>query len=168
MRVWLRDRGRIGLVMALAALMSLALVAIACGDDDDDDADKTPTAAAATKTATAAATVAATRTASPAASPAAGGAAAATTIKVAMKDNSFDPKNITVPVGKEVTFELDNQGQAIHNMSLKIDSKEVVSVPDSIRAGQKGTLKATFAKAGTIDFKCDFHPTDMTGKITAQ
>lgn len=147
MRVWLRDKGRIGLVVALAALMSLALVAIACGDDDDDDADKTPT---------------------PAASPAAGGAAAATTVKVVMKDNSFDPKSINVPAGKEVTFELDNQGQAIHNMSVKIDSKEVVSAPDSIRAGQKGTLKATFAKAGSYDFKCDFHPTDMTGKITVQ
>ena len=164
MLVWLRDKGRIGLVFALAALMSLALVAIACGDDDDDDADKTPTTAAATKTATPAATVAATRTASPAASP----AAAATTVKVVMKDNSFDPKSINVPAGKEVTFDLDNQGQAIHNMSVKVDGKDVVSVPDSIRAGQKGKLTTTFAKAGTFDFKCDFHPAEMTGKITAQ
>jgi len=162
MRVWLRDKGRIGLVFALAALMSLALVAIACGDDDDDNADKTPTTAAATKTVTPAATVAATRTASPAASP----AAAATTVKVVMKDNSFDPKSINVPAGKEITFELDNQGQAIHDMSVKIDDKIPASA--NIRGGQKGTLKLTFAKAGTYDFMCGFHPAEMTGKITAQ
>ena len=164
MRVWLRDRGRIGLVFALAALMSLALVAVACGDDDDDDADKTPTAAAATKTVTVAIT--ATRVASPAGSPAAGGAAAATTVKVVMKDNSFDPKSINVPAGKEITFELDNQGQAIHDMSVKIDDKIPASA--NIRGGQKGTLKLTFAKAGTYDFMCGFHPAEMTGKITAQ
>ncbi len=182
MRVWLRGKGRNGLIFALVALMSLALVAVACGDDDDDGDKATPTTAAATKTATAAggaatatktATAAggaatATKTATAAGSPAAGGAAAATTIKVEMKDNSFDPKSINAPVGKEVTFDLENEGKAIHNMSVKIDGKDVVSSPESQKAGQKGTLKVTFAKAGTYDFKCDFHPTEMTGKITAK
>lgn len=159
--IQLRAFGRNGrwfVLVALAAFMSVTLVFAACGDDDDDDDGGSAATAAATKSPAAAAT-----TVSPA-----GGAVTATNIKVTMKDNSFDPKNIEVPTGKEVTFDLKNEGSAIHNMSVKVDGKEIVSEPDTVRAGQSAKLVATFAKAGTYDFKCDFHPTDMTGKITVK
>ena len=97
-----------------------------------------------------------------------GGTGSATTVKVTMKDNSFDPKQITVPAGKEITFNLENKGQAIHDMMVMVDGKEIMSQPDAIRAGATGKLVVTFAKAGTYDFKCTFHPTEMTGKITAK
>lgn len=92
----------------------------------------------------------------------------ATTVKVTTKDNSFSPNRITVAAGKEITFELNNEGSAIHNMNVKMDGKDTISNPDAIKAGQTGKLVATFSKAGTYDFKCDFHPAEMTGKITVK
>ena len=43
---------------------------------------------------------------------------------------------------------------------------DAVSDPQLITGGQSGTVKWTAPGGGaTIDFRCDFHPTDMVGTI---
>ena len=91
-----------------------------------------------------------------------------TAFTVEMKDNSFSTKAITVAAGKEITFELPNKGQIIHNMTAKVDGKDIRSDPSAVKGGETGKLVVTFPKAGTYDYICDFHPAEMTGKITAQ
>ena len=101
-----------------------------------------------------------------------GGAVVSGTVEIEMRDNSFRPNAYTVKAAEEVTIEARNTGAAIHNLRIagadgSYDTgDDIVSTPDIVRAGATATLKATFAAAGTIDFRCDFHPAEMTGKIT--
>ncbi len=93
----------------------------------------------------------------------------AQTVAVAMKDNVFEPKEITVEKGA-VTFEVKNVGAAIHNMrviSNGAEGKDFSSKP-VIEAGAADKFTATFTKSGTIKFQCDFHLPDMVGTITVK
>ena len=46
------------------------------------------------------------------------------------------------------------------------NNDDSVSNPALVSAGQSATLTFTAPdKAGTYDFRCDFHPTDSVGKI---
>ena len=82
---------------------------------------------------------------------------------------------LTVPAGEEITVNLTNDGAAIHNMRFAGDDNEydndddAVSEPALVTAGQEATLTFTApSDAGTYDYRCDFHPTDMLGKIEVQ
>jgi plastocyanin len=96
-------------------------------------------------------------------------------VAVGMGDNFFDPDQITVAADKEITFILTNDGSAIHNMRVAgADSEynsddDAVSDPDIVSGGQDAvvTWRST-AESGEIDFRCDFHPDQMTGTITVQ
>jgi plastocyanin len=107
--------------------------------------------------------------------PPANGGTGGNEIAVAMEDNSFDPDSIPVAAGQALTFNVTNEGSAIHNMHIAGADNEydtdddAVSDPDLIAGGQDGALSwESPAEAAEIDFRCDFHPTDMTGTITVQ
>lgn len=96
-------------------------------------------------------------------------------VAVSMSDNFFDPNEITTAAGSDVTFDLTNNGAAIHNMRIAGEDGEyntdddAVSDPELMTAGQTGTLEWTApSAAGEIIFRCDFHPTDMIGTITVE
>jgi plastocyanin len=89
-------------------------------------------------------------------------AAPATNIKIVMKDNAFEPKDITVPVGKEITIEYDNQGAVMHNLVAESYSSPMV------QAAEKGTMKVKFDKAGQVKFLCAFHQPGMDGTFTVK
>lgn len=117
-------------------------------------------------------------------SPGASGTPAASgggNLAVAMHDNSFDPKEITVKAGSNVTIDIDNKGTAIHNMHIagdgnkfadsfcKPSGKEGCSDPNTVTGGTTATLTWQAPDtAGTVNFRCDFHPQEMTGAITVQ
>lgn len=93
----------------------------------------------------------------------------AQTVAITMKDNVFEPKDITVEEGA-VTFEVKNTGAAIHNMhitSSTSEGKDFSSKP-IIEAGTTDKFTATFTKKGTVKFQCDFHLPDMVGTITVK
>lgn len=97
------------------------------------------------------------------------------TIKIDMKDNVFSPKVFTVKAGDSVTFDAANVGKVPHNIRIapldgNYDSPQsVVTDPEIVNAGKSGTLKWTVPTAtGTYKFRCDIHPTEMTGTITVQ
>lgn len=94
---------------------------------------------------------------------------------ITMLDNKFDPDTLTVAVGAVVTFDLTNKGTAIHNMRIAGEDGEyntdddAPSDPELITGGGTATLDWTApGSAGEIAFRCDFHPTDMTGVITVE
>jgi plastocyanin/mono/diheme cytochrome c family protein len=94
------------------------------------------------------------------------------TYDVEMGDIFFKPNNLVAAVGQKVIINLRNSGQVIHNMRQaggdnEYDSgDDVVSNPDAVPAGSTATLEITFDQAGTFNFRCDFHPVQMTGTIT--
>ena len=101
------------------------------------------------------------------------GGAAEEIIATSMGDNFFDAKEVTVASGVAVTFDLVNDGIAIHNMRIAgLDGEyntedDTVSDPDLFTPGDAGTLEWTAPdQAGEIIFRCDFHPIDMIGTIT--
>lgn len=96
-------------------------------------------------------------------------AAKAQTVAITLKDNAFEPKDITVEEGT-VTFEVKNTGAAIHNMhitSTASEGKDFSSKP-IIEAGSSDKFTATFTKKGVVKFQCDFHLPDMVGTITVK
>ncbi len=141
-------------------ILSVTLLALACGDDEDEVAefapgDETP-AAGETPT-----------------DGAAGGEPVA--FNVSMGDNFFEANTFTVSPGQQLTFDLANDGQAIHNMRVdggdgEYDSDDdTVSDPDLFQAGDTGTLVWTAPdESGEFIFRCDFHPIEMVGTITVE
>ena len=99
--------------------------------------------------------------------------------EVALGDNFFDAggnKNPTfkVAAGSTVTFNLANDGKAVHNMVIAGPDKElgtdddIVSDPDIIPAGETGTVQFTADAAAEYDYHCQFHPDQMKGTITVE
>lgn len=94
--------------------------------------------------------------------------------EIVLHDNSFDPDALTVAAGETATFSITNEGIAIHNVRFSGDDGEydtdddAVSEPDLIRGGETATIEWIPTAAGEYPFRCDFHPTEMTGTITVQ
>jgi len=99
---------------------------------------------------------------------------------VVLHDNRFDPNELTVQAGATATIQITNDGKSPHNMHIAgpggdftedfcAGSADPCSNPNTVRAGQTATL--TFqapSSAGEVNFRCDFHPQEMTGKIKVQ
>jgi plastocyanin/heme-degrading monooxygenase HmoA len=97
--------------------------------------------------------------------------------EIDMVDNAFQPASLTVTTGTTIT--LKNKGQATHNVHVadasgtyaspfcRVGGPTPCSDPASIPGGGSGTILINIP-AGTYDFRCDFHPTQMTGKLTVQ
>lgn len=100
-------------------------------------------------------------------------------------DNFFEFRGeqapeITVPLGQEVTFDLVNNGQALHNLHFagpdnifdialcETGGEEPCSDPAQMQGGDAGTITFQFDESGTFDFRCDFHPIEMTGTVVVE
>jgi cytochrome c oxidase subunit 2 len=96
-------------------------------------------------------------------------------LKVVAKGIKFDVKDLSVEAGKPVTVTLDNQDAGVqHNWALyqsesaaKKNSKPIAATATKEGPGQ-AAVSFTLAKAGTYFFRCDVHPTTMTGTLVAR
>ena len=95
----------------------------------------------------------------------------AVTVSLTASGIAFDKSTITVPVNARVALNFNNKDNGIpHNFALYTDS----GAGTSIFVGNvitSGTVTYTFAapsKAGTYFFRCDIHPTSMSGSFIVQ
>jgi mono/diheme cytochrome c family protein/plastocyanin len=100
------------------------------------------------------------------------------TVDVSMQDNVFvvdgnENPTFIVPVDTTVTFNLANDGSAVHNMRVAGPDGEYdtgddsISDPAIIPAETSGAMEFS-APAGSYDYECQFHPDQMQGQITVQ
>ena len=79
---------------------------------------------------------------------------------------SFDTDCLAAPAGKAFTIVLDNQDPGIpHNVSIYTDESATTALftGEFVTGPAKGTYKVDALDAGTYFFRCDVHPTTMTG-----
>jgi uncharacterized cupredoxin-like copper-binding protein len=134
------------LVAALAVAASLGLAA--CGGDDDDGGDS---AATETTGATGAA------------------GAAGETVDVTMTDFKFDPKDPTVKPG-EVTFDVTNDGETVHNMEVEGPSGEA-ELPEDLQPGDRDEFSVDLSEPGKYRFYCpvgNHEQLGMVGEVTVK
>jgi plastocyanin len=78
---------------------------------------------------------------------------------IVIKNFTFSPSSVTIPVGATVTWKNDDgPAHTVTSTSPAFDS-------GNLDNGQHFTF--TFLKAGTYDYVCSYHP-NMTGQIVVQ
>ena len=82
---------------------------------------------------------------------------------VTAKDYSFTPTTIDLTAGKTVTISATNDGAAKHNLTI-----EKLKVNVDLPPGSTTTATVKGAKAGTYEFHCEYHPTQMKGTVTVK
>ncbi len=90
--------------------------------------------------------------------------AIATTVNLVMQDFLFEPKDVAVPAGAQVTFKITNDGQAVHNFGIP----ELNLAPVDVTANGLGEVSWTApTQPGSYEFVCTYHP-GMEGVITVR
>ena len=94
------------------------------------------------------------------------------TVTLAAQNLAFDTKTIVVPPGASVTINFTNKDSGImHNFSLYTDSTAKTTLFTGKFVTGPGTATYTFTaptKVGEYFFRCDVHPTTMTGTFVVE
>lgn len=95
------------------------------------------------------------------------GAAAA--IDLVAQNVKFDRSTITVPRGAQVTINFQNKDSGVpHNFAAYTDSSAATAIYKGQIVNGPGSATYTFtapSQPGTYFFRCDVHPTTMTGQL---
>ena len=75
--------------------------------------------------------------------------------------NTFSPSQVTVPPNGVVAFRFE----ALHN--VQFDDGNPAGTPSDIPDRASGTVRRTFAAAGTFEYECTIHP-GMSGRVVVQ
>jgi plastocyanin len=89
-----------------------------------------------------------------------GGSGTTATLSVDAVDFGFEPAELEVDPGAEVTVTFSNTGEAPHTMTAEGVGLNIEADPG---ASAEGSFTAP--ESGTIDFQCTIHP-DMQGTIS--
>jgi len=85
-------------------------------------------------------------------------------------DNKFSQTQLNANANEQTSLTLDNRGSAIHNWHVTgVNGSDGKPIQTTLLPGGKSeTIQFTIATAGTYNFLCDVHPTEMTGKVTVK
>jgi uncharacterized cupredoxin-like copper-binding protein len=131
--------------VALFAVIASIGVA-ACGGDDDED-----TAATTAPTGTAA------------------GGGGEETVKISETDFKLDPEDPTVKPG-EVTFDVTNDGDTLHNLEVEGPSGEA-ELAEDLQPGDSGEFSVNLSEPGTYKMYCpvaNHEDLGMVGEVTVK
>jgi plastocyanin len=120
-------------LVRIAITASVALAAVACGGGGDGNQD---------------------------------GGDGGTTVQLTVSDISFDKDEITLTAGAETTIQFDNKDEGLpHNFALYEDENSATAIFQGDTVEGPATTEYTFPApdAGTYFFRCDVHPTQMSG-----
>ena len=99
--------------------------------------------------------------------PAPAEAGSATTIVA--KAVAFESDTLSAPAGEETTFTLDNQDTVPHNLSFyESEGGPELAKGDTVKGGAKAEVTVPGQQPGTYFFRCDLHPTGMTGDFVVE
>ena len=126
----------------------LALAAAGCGGGGDNGGGS---ASAATTTTAAAGTT----------TTAGGGGGGGTEIQLVASNFKFDKTSLDMQSGSQVKLEIRNQGQAEHNFTFT-----EAGANQDVEAGEDATATFTAPAAGSYQFHCKYHPSQMKGTVT--
>lgn len=93
------------------------------------------------------------------------------TVDLSANNVRFNKSTITVPAGAHVTMNFDNKESARHNFALYENSQAQNEIfKGEIIAGPKKIVYTFDAptEPGTYFFRCDVHPTTMTGQFIVE
>ena len=145
------------LTLFTAALTVAAIAVAACGGSDEDGSGNGATTPPAATT------------------PSGDGGGGESELDVSMGDNFFEPAEFTLNAGDVVTFNITNEGTAIHNMRVAGEDSEFNTNDDSVSEEEIITATGTTTlqwtapdEPGVYDFQCDYHVPDMAGTITVE
>ncbi len=88
--------------------------------------------------------------------------------------SGFDKNCLGAPAGKPLTIDFNNLDATIHNVEIFTDSSATTRLggakdaSDFIAGGATATYQVDPLKAGTYFFRCDIHPTVMTGTFVVK
>ena len=83
--------------------------------------------------------------------------------KLVSRDGAFEPKTLTVPVGKRFKIEISNDGKGAMEFESKDLKQEKV-----LAAGAKSSVVINPLKPGTYTFFDEYHMDAPKGKIVAK
>jgi plastocyanin len=92
------------------------------------------------------------------------------TIDLTAQNMAFDKTTITVPAGAKVTINFTNKENIPHNFAAYTDSTAATTIFKGTVITNSSTTYTFTAPAtpGTYFFRCDVHPTSMTGSFIVQ
>ena len=106
----------------------------------------------------------------PAAAEGEGGGDAAAGITLTAAAVQFDTDQLSWPADEETTVAFHNEDSVPHNFSIYTDesAEEDLFVGQEIGAGASADYSVEPLEAGEYFFRCDLHPTSMTGTVTIE
>lgn len=83
---------------------------------------------------------------------------------------AFDTDQLTFAAGEETTLPFDNEDSAPHNFSIYEDesAEQDLFIGPDVPGGSATDYSIPALPKGEYFFRCDYHPTSMTGTVTVE
>jgi len=92
-------------------------------------------------------------------------------VSVTLKDDAFEPVELTVPAGKKFRINIKNEGTLACNLRIAGPDAEYRTdddiVSETVNPGNTGGVVGQIDKADIYAFRCDFRP-ELTGTVTVE
>jgi plastocyanin len=128
-------------VAASAAMFAVTLLLTGCGGSSDSSGSNSGGGASATT--------------------AAAGGGASDKVPLTAKGITWDKTQLNMPANKQVTVTVDNQDTVEHNFTFE-DAK----ANKDVEGGESAEVSFTTPAAGSYEFHCKYHPSQMKGTVT--